>query len=1267
MKAGKKTKFFFIIFILFTALSAISLAEEYLWPVPSVSVGSSITQRYKGSSHRGLDISGGGDILATKSGTIIYVYTGCNNSDAASTGINCTWSSCNPNTRNFWESSYGVSTCNHGYGNGVVIRHDDGTCSCYAHMADVCVTKDQEVAQGTKIGTMGSTGNSTGMHLHFELGTGLHQSGSYYNCQGYLINSNPDSTVYVADIRRNLSITSLFGNVTGSATQGVQRFSKGTQISLSTTPETGYNFSKWVISGISNLSETTSNPLSFTMPDNDVYVSAVYSLPFFTHVKRWTADVNPQKNNVSIAGSLTVDSNALFISEPEVKNVVLYVSTDAHVLSTTSSIAQAMMPVINNEPIFAATFSVPTPQKTILDGIRRTQYAFAMTDASQLKSKLIGSPITITPSTRYYYRWSCTINDEDFLSELKAFDTPANTDLSSVMMSPNTNQTITAGSSITFYYEADKNVDFYIHTYKHSNGEDTSKKVTSNSRSGSYTYTFNSVGTFDIYMGAQDLQDANVSQASNRITVTVTSNASALTNVWLTPDTNQTISVGQSITFNYGANKKVDFYLHTYKYSNGDDSSTRVTRSASSGSYTYTFNSAGTFDIYVGAQDLQDVNSSMASNRVTVTVEQAGALSNVWMTPTTEQAITIGTPVTFSFGADQKSVFYFHIYDRNTGEDTSTKVTSSVTTGSYTYTFNSVGSYWIYMGAAHPLGDMSSNGVIVNVYANSDGTKPTVNNAILERGGNAGYSLTCYASDDRNLSVIQIGTWNDVEGIDKAVWQSQPVYGSSASATFYVGTINNIKETFYHTNVYAIDASGNVSDVIRGGDYFIGDGGDLRIDTIYPDGSSAYSTIIYHGDAWGAYEDISAEDEDKYLFDHWESETGTFINAYSKKTTYIIPLGGATISKIYRLNPDFVPVEPGENWIELESIPSYVDLSTCDVEYKHRYQQVGTNSPGDGWIRGNVANSYYQNSGPIQEYLTEQATSDSFVYVGSYYYHYCGASAGVYVNYEPTSKYTTYHNIGDVNQYYVTDSFYDEGGQCYSYKVKWVGGQWADGFATCSDNRSAIYYRKYQYQPRTLVSEYYWTKSSEWSSVHDPNAASVIYRIRLKRYPISLNANGGTFAMESLTKFCTKDLMLPLDVPVRDEHVFTGWNSLANGNGITYLPGQMYDVDEEATLYAQWRLPYTIILPQSLTTIEAEAFAGINAEVIRVPETCTEIKSKAFSNCNELQRIYFESDSTEVALDSFDNCPNLTIIAPLGCQVIRVAKYNDIPYIETTD
>ncbi|MEO1094622.1 MAG: peptidoglycan DD-metalloendopeptidase family protein [Cyanobacteria bacterium J06638_28] len=106
----------------------------YLWPAQGV-----LTSGYGwrwGRMHRGIDVAG-------PVGTPIF---------AAAPGVV---------TRSGWNSG--------GYGNLVEIRHSDGSMTRYAHNSRNVVANGQQVSQGQKIAEMGSTGYSTGPHLHFEI------------------------------------------------------------------------------------------------------------------------------------------------------------------------------------------------------------------------------------------------------------------------------------------------------------------------------------------------------------------------------------------------------------------------------------------------------------------------------------------------------------------------------------------------------------------------------------------------------------------------------------------------------------------------------------------------------------------------------------------------------------------------------------------------------------------------------------------------------------------------------------------------------------------------------------------------------------------------------------------------------------------------------------------------------------------------------------------------------------------------------------------
>jgi murein DD-endopeptidase MepM/ murein hydrolase activator NlpD len=91
-----------------------------------------------------------------------------------------------------------------GYGNLVVIRHSDGTATYYAHLSGFTVSLNQSVGQGQQVGNVGSTGNSTGPHLHYEQRTAFQGTavpivwnGSqvlYYGTRSYTSNNCAGST-----------------------------------------------------------------------------------------------------------------------------------------------------------------------------------------------------------------------------------------------------------------------------------------------------------------------------------------------------------------------------------------------------------------------------------------------------------------------------------------------------------------------------------------------------------------------------------------------------------------------------------------------------------------------------------------------------------------------------------------------------------------------------------------------------------------------------------------------------------------------------------------------------------------------------------------------------------------------------------------------------------------------------------------------------------------------------------------------------------------
>lgn len=126
--------------------SSSSSSFMFAWPVSSPTITSPYGMRW-GELHKGVDVvSSNSTIRAAADGKVTFT---------------------------------GTKT---GYGNCIVIKHSNGYETLYGHLSKISVKEGQTVSQGDKIGVMGSTGHSTGTHLHFE----IHKNGEVQNPTKYL-------------------------------------------------------------------------------------------------------------------------------------------------------------------------------------------------------------------------------------------------------------------------------------------------------------------------------------------------------------------------------------------------------------------------------------------------------------------------------------------------------------------------------------------------------------------------------------------------------------------------------------------------------------------------------------------------------------------------------------------------------------------------------------------------------------------------------------------------------------------------------------------------------------------------------------------------------------------------------------------------------------------------------------------------------------------------------------------------------------------------
>ena len=142
--------------------------DTYAWPAPDSRI---VSQGYIPRTHEAIDIAGrpGDSVVASRDGTVVYALTGCKNQDGLETGIRCSArTGCSKRSMDNYPLD---GFCNYGFGNGVVLRHSDGAYTVYAHLShiDPSLRRGKRVEQGLQLGGMGTTGRSTGVHLHFSV------------------------------------------------------------------------------------------------------------------------------------------------------------------------------------------------------------------------------------------------------------------------------------------------------------------------------------------------------------------------------------------------------------------------------------------------------------------------------------------------------------------------------------------------------------------------------------------------------------------------------------------------------------------------------------------------------------------------------------------------------------------------------------------------------------------------------------------------------------------------------------------------------------------------------------------------------------------------------------------------------------------------------------------------------------------------------------------------------------------------------------------
>ena len=310
------------------------------------------------------------------------------------------------------------------------------------------------------------------------------------------------------------------------------------------------------------------------------------------------------------------------------------------------------------------------------------------------------------------------------------------------------------------------------------------------------------------------------------------------------------------------------------------------------------------------------------------------------------------------------------------------------------------------------------------------------------------------------------------------------------------------------------------------------DEGDYKTLTTFSfssDSTTRYYRLVVSRDDNGTMTNYLVNDmvqNNKIMYNLPEGNYEAYAEAFNGYST--------TRSSVVKFSIAKAPVVGDDGWTYSDKLYPEITTSDYEIQYLNTYSQISTTSPGEGWTKGELAKTEYVNSGdPYWSYI-ELPTSETRTLVNYIYYHYCGASNGNNANFTATSAYPHYDWLSKDGVYEASvNTDYDDSRYKF-YHLKWNNGGDAycssgvscDGSYGSHGNRTCYWYKYCQYQDKTQVNYYNYTKPSVWSTSADSDATSVTYRYRLRTDGILGDVNNdGKVTINDVTqiqKYCAQ-------------------------------------------------------------------------------------------------------------------------------------------------
>lgn len=252
------------------------------------------------------------------------------------------------------------------------------------------------------------------------------------------------------------------------------------------------------------------------------------------------------------------------------------------------------------------------------------------------------------------------------------------------------------------------------------------------------------------------------------------------------------------------------------------------------------------------------------------------------------------------------------------------------------------------------------------------------------------------------------------------------------------------------------------------------------------------------------------------------------------------------------------------------------------------------------WAAGNGEKAGYGQIGyEFYKLISKKSLTLNFTYekhepTTFYIKHYTVDKNGTKTLYDSSTSVYTYGNSMSIYRKYPTGYSLRSGYQSS------ITGTFTYDILDIEENVDSRLY--YDYHPGSHRGEMkdrksYSESSKDYLDYCDNREIKVDFYYDLNKYTISFNANGGSGAPSSVTKYYGETVALPTTTPTRSGYTFSGWGTYSSDTSANYQPGSNYSSNSSSTLYAIW----TANVPEPETyTVSYNANGGSGAPSAQV-------------------------------------------------------------------